>query len=251
MVTFLIRKMFSLYMYSFLKKSYELDCHEFYIVGNEAKGRISERVLQENRSAYQRVINVRFSENLACFFFLQLTPPYALLSTIFCLNFKRSWEKILKLTGGEPIFRQALLLDVTFTAFAFLEVLRDFQSNCSAEHLCRATFLSSKVIGITFKEKTVSRKRTKLKITMECLKFIVYRANNSGLTILLECHGGSLSSFNAVFACKIISMKISLFDIIRFSCRTRKYRYFFPADQLNIEVRFLVVFYVEIEHIVT
>ena len=184
-------------------------------------------------------------------FFLATYSPLCFIIDDFCLNFKRSWEKILKLTGGESIFRQALLLDVTFTAFAFLEVLRDFQSNCSAEHLCRATFLSSKVIGITFKEKTVSRKRTKLKITMECLKFIVYRANNSGLTILLECHGGSLSSFNDFFACKIISMKISLFDIIRFSCRTRKYRYFFPADQLNIEVRFLVVFYVEIEHIIT
>ena len=56
---------------------------------NKAKGRISKRVLQENKArqifqktnisyplirtpscAYQGVRNVRFSENLACFFFL-------------------------------------------------------------------------------------------------------------------------------------------------------------------------------------
>ena len=59
-------------------------------VGNKTKGRISKRVFQENKArqifrktnisyplirirarAYQRVRNVRFSENLACFVFLK------------------------------------------------------------------------------------------------------------------------------------------------------------------------------------
>ena len=61
-----------------------------YGVGNKAKWRISKRVFQENKArqifrktnisyplirirarAYQRVRNVRFSENLACFVFLK------------------------------------------------------------------------------------------------------------------------------------------------------------------------------------
>ena len=87
MVTFLIRKMFSLYMYSFLKKSYELDCHEFYIVGNEAKGRISERVLQENRRAYQGVRNFRFSE-FSVLFFLATYFPLCFIIDDFLLKFQ-------------------------------------------------------------------------------------------------------------------------------------------------------------------
>ena len=51
-----------------------------YFVGNTPKERISKRVFQENKATfltsirtctYQRVRNVRFSENLACFFFLK------------------------------------------------------------------------------------------------------------------------------------------------------------------------------------
>ena len=61
-----------------------------YFVGNKVKGRISERVFQENKArqvfwktnifyplirkrtcVYQRVKNVRFSENLTCFVFLK------------------------------------------------------------------------------------------------------------------------------------------------------------------------------------
>ena len=76
-------------------------------VGNKAKGRISKRVLQENITrqifqktnisyppdthtpacAYQRVRNVRFSENLACFVFFSCNirfdiHPLALLPMI-------------------------------------------------------------------------------------------------------------------------------------------------------------------------
>ena len=60
----------------------------FDFVGNKAKGRISKRVLKENKArqvfriknisyplirtcVYQGVKNVRFRENLACFVFLQ------------------------------------------------------------------------------------------------------------------------------------------------------------------------------------
>ena len=58
------------------------------LVGNKAKGRMSKRVFQENkeRHIFQKadisypvihirgLINVRFSENLACFVFLK--PPF-------------------------------------------------------------------------------------------------------------------------------------------------------------------------------
>ena len=80
-----------------------------YCVGNEAKGRISKWVLQENKArqifrksnisyplihtrtrAYQGVRNVRFSENLACFVFLKhplLDSPFCLI-TVYCEKFK-------------------------------------------------------------------------------------------------------------------------------------------------------------------
>ena len=85
-----------------------------HIVGNKAKGRISKRVFPENKArqifrkknisyplirastcTYQRVRNVRFSENLTCFVFLK--QPFSDLS--FCLitgviqmNWKWTWH---------------------------------------------------------------------------------------------------------------------------------------------------------------
>ena len=66
-------------------------CKVSHYVGNKTKGRISKRVFQENKArqifrkanisyplvqtrtcAYQRVKNVRFSENLACFVSMKL-----------------------------------------------------------------------------------------------------------------------------------------------------------------------------------
>ena len=80
-----------------------------YIVGNKAKERISKRVLQENKArqifwktnisyplictrACQRVRTVCFSENLACFVFLNpnfKVRPFALLPTIFLLKYSQ------------------------------------------------------------------------------------------------------------------------------------------------------------------
>ena len=78
-------------------------------IGNKAKVRISKRVLQENKArqifrkttifyplirtrACQGVRTVRFSENLACFVFLNThfkVRPFALLPTIFLLIYSQ------------------------------------------------------------------------------------------------------------------------------------------------------------------
>ena len=55
----------------FWETAHEVTLSFLQFVGNKAKGRIWKQVFQEKQSTYQRVGNVCFSENLACFVFLK------------------------------------------------------------------------------------------------------------------------------------------------------------------------------------